>query len=202
MPSPMADSLHPGLSRVGLPLVASSDDDHAERLLDAQARTLQYFDECAPRVQGYVRSFGLAPDAAEDVVQEVFLALYRHLLLGRPQHNLRSWLFRVAHNAALKHRQRSQRQQTGGDHFDDAVASMADTADDPEQRMAADQGRRRLWAVVGALRERDRQCLLLRAEGLSYRDIAGTLGISLGGVAKSLARTFARLTSANAEWTK
>ncbi len=52
--------------------------------------------------------------------------------------------------------------------------------------MTADfQGRRHLWAVVGALRERDRQCLLLRAEGLSYREIAGTLGIP-HGVAKSL----------------
>jgi RNA polymerase sigma-70 factor (ECF subfamily) len=198
----MADSLHPGLSRVELPLVAAPDEADAERLLDAQARTLQYFDECAPRVQGYVRSFGLTPDAAEDVVQEVFLALYRHLLLGRPQHNLRSWLFRVAHNAALKHRQRSQRQHAGGDSFDDAVASLADTADDPEERMTADQRRKRLWAVVGALRERDRQCLLLRAEGLSYRDIAAALGISLGGVAKSLGRTFARLMSANGGWTK
>ncbi len=198
----MADSVHPGLSRVPLPLVASPDEAHAERLRDAQAQTLHYFDACAPRVQGYVRSFGLEPDAAEDVVQEVFLALYRHLLLGRPQHNLRSWLFRVAHNAALKHRQRAQRQHTGGDSFDEAVATLADTADDPEQRMTADQGRRHLWAIVGALRERDRQCLLLRAEGLAYRDIAATLGMSLGAVAKSLARTFARLMSANARWTE
>ena len=41
--------------------------------------------------------------------------------------------------------------------------------------------------------DRDRRCLLLRAEGLRYRDIAGTLGMSLGGVAKSLARSIARL---------
>jgi RNA polymerase sigma-70 factor (ECF subfamily) len=186
---------------VALPLVAAHDEAQAQRVQDAQAQTLRFFDECAPRVQGYVRSFGLPPEAAEDVVQEVFLALYRHLLLGQPQHNMRSWLFRVAHNAALKQRQRAKRLQPGGDAFDDALASLADGAEDPEQRMAADQDRKRLWSVVKALRERDRQALLLRAEGLSYRQIAETLGISLGSVAKSLARTFARLMSASARWT-
>jgi len=47
--------------------------------------------------------------------------------------------------------------------------------------------------VIRALPPRDRRCLLLRAEGLRYRDIADTLGMSLGGVAKSLARSIARL---------
>lgn len=197
----MADATHPGLSRVSLPIVAAPDEAHARHQQDAQARTLRFFDACAPRVRGYVRSFGLPPDAADDVVQDVFLALYRHLLLGLPQHNMRSWLFRVAHNAALKQRQRARRQQPAGDTFDDAVASLTDGAEDPEQQMAAIQNRRHLWAVVGALRERDRQCLLLRAEGLSYRHIAETVGISLGSVAKSLARTFARLMSASARWT-
>ena len=44
---------------------------------------------------------------------------------------------------------------------------------------------------------RDRQCLFLRAEGLRYRDIARTLDLSLGGVAKSLGRTMTRLTNAD-----
>ena len=43
--------------------------------------------------------------------------------------------------------------------------------------------------------ERDRRCLYLRAEGLSYRDIARTLDISLGSVAKSLTRAVTRLTT-------
>jgi RNA polymerase sigma-70 factor (ECF subfamily) len=47
--------------------------------------------------------------------------------------------------------------------------------------------------------ERDRQCVYLRAEGLCYRDIARTLGISLGSVAKSLTRALTRLTSAEGE---
>jgi len=74
---------------------------------------------------------------------------------------------------------------------------VIDPAANPEQQLADDRRVRRLRAVVRALPERDRQCLFLRAEGLGYRDIAKTLNISLGGVAKSLVRTMTRLTNAD-----
>ena len=47
--------------------------------------------------------------------------------------------------------------------------------------------------------ERDRHCVCLRAEGLTYRDIASTLGVSLGSVAKAMVRAIARLTAADME---
>ena len=52
----------------------------------------------------YALSFGLPPHDAEEVIQEVFLSLFRHLRMGRSRRNLRGWLFRVAHNLALKRR--------------------------------------------------------------------------------------------------
>src|SRR5690242_6516525 len=70
------------------------------------AEVLALFDECGPGVRRYVASFNLGPAATEDVVQDVFLALFRHLSLGRPSTNLKGWLFQVAHNLALKQRQR------------------------------------------------------------------------------------------------
>jgi RNA polymerase sigma-70 factor (ECF subfamily) len=50
--------------------------------------------------------------------------------------------------------------------------------------------------VANALAEQDRRCLFLRAEGLRYRESAGILGMSLGAVTMSLARTLARLARA------
>ena len=50
-----------------------------------------------------------------------------------------------------------------------------------------------MQSVIQALPERHRQCLYLRAEGLGYREIARTLGMSLGAVAKALARVMCRL---------
>ncbi len=60
-----------------------------------EADVMALFDRCGPSLCRYVVSCGLAADQAEDVVQDVFLALFRHLCLGRPRTNLRAWLFQV-----------------------------------------------------------------------------------------------------------
>src|SRR4029434_4006384 len=72
------------------------------------------FDECAPGLRRYVGAFGLTAEVTEDVVQEVFLQLFRHLRLGRSRANLRGWIFRVGHNQALKHREKAARRYPQG----------------------------------------------------------------------------------------
>jgi RNA polymerase sigma-70 factor, ECF subfamily len=156
------------------------------------------FDEFRQPLLRYSLSLGLSIHDAEEVIQEVFLALFRHLHLDRSRQNLRGWLFRVTHNLALKQRTANQtsRERTAGD------ASMAEERADPtpgaEEQLSAAQRRNRLLAVVKALPENDQDCLRLRAEGLRYREIAEVLGISLGAVAISLTRSLARLVRADA----
>ncbi len=166
--------------------------------LALQAEVLVLFDQCSAGLRRYVRSFGLGVEATEDVLQDVFLSLFRHLQLGRPRSNLKGWLFRVAHNLALKHRRKSfKRQQTESD-WDAVLADRAiDPTANPEERLADEERRRRFQSVLRAIPERDRRCLYLRAEGLCYRDISRALGISLGSVAKSLTRAITRLTNAD-----
>src|SRR5260221_3959391 len=48
----------------------------------------------------YLVCLGLSSDEAQDVVQDAFLTLHRHLSSGGGQENIRGWLFRVAHNQA------------------------------------------------------------------------------------------------------
>ena len=67
----------------------------------------------------------------------------------------------------------------------------------PARLVSAKQRHNRLQSVVRALAEQDRRCLYLRAEGLRYREIAEVLGISLGGVSNSLARSLARIREAD-----
>jgi RNA polymerase sigma-70 factor (ECF subfamily) len=163
---------------------------------EAQVDVLAQFDRWAPRLLRYVASCGLGREDAEDVVQDTFLALFLHLSLGRDRTNVPGWLYRVAHNLALKRRRAIQRQPTYGSR-DDLASQRIDPALDPEARLVLDDRRRRLRAVVGALSDRDRQCLQLRAEGRTYRDIAAALRLSLGSVAKSITRALARLTRAD-----
>jgi RNA polymerase sigma-70 factor, ECF subfamily len=178
-----------------LPTTVSGDDSGSSQAV--QDEVLRLFDESAPSLRRYVSSFRLEAESADDVVQDVFLALFRHLCLGRPRSNLRGWLFQVGHNLALKHRHKAKRLQADSASDPTLLEQVIDPAANPEQRMADSQRRRRLRSVLRAMPERDRQCFHLRAEGLRYRDIAATLGISLGSVAKSMTRAIARLSNAD-----
>ena len=160
---------------------------------DADAMTLDAFDRHAISLVRYARSFGLSQEEAEDIAQEAFLALFRHLSLGRDATNLAGWLFRVAHNLALK-RQRTTRRRPAHCSSDEPHAlTQVDGQLTPEGRLLQRERHRRIGRLVAALPDRDRRCLLLRAEGLTYRDIAKTVGVSLGAVAKSLTRAMTRL---------
>jgi RNA polymerase sigma-70 factor (ECF subfamily) len=157
------------------------------------------FDEVRARLLRYVLSLGVSVHDGEDVIQEVFLLLFRHLKTGRSRANLRGWVFRVAHNLALKQRNRRQKQQARTTTRDDTTAGQKDPAASPEEQLANTQRRKRLMAVIQALPEQDRWCLRLRAEGLRYREIAGVVGISLGAVSNSLAKSFERLMRADGQ---
>jgi RNA polymerase sigma-70 factor (ECF subfamily) len=147
------------------------------------------FDQLRDRLLRYLLTFGLDIPDAEEVIQEVFLSLFQHLQRGKSRENLRAWLFRVAHNLALKRRYRNRRILESPGQDDSAI----DPAPGPEDQLASRQAQQRLRAVVQALSEQDRRCLALRAEGLRYREIAGILEMSLGAVSLSLTRSLARL---------
>jgi RNA polymerase sigma-70 factor (ECF subfamily) len=144
----------------------------------------------------YVVTLRVPVEGGEEVVQEVFLALFQHLARGKPRENLRGWIFRVGHNLALKRRgamdRQSQRQASG-----DGLEEVPDSAPNPEHAAAMRQRQARLLSAVAVLPEQDRCCLHLRAEGLRYREIAEALGMSLGSVANSLDRSLKRLARAD-----
>lgn len=162
-----------------------------------EENVLRLFDRFHNRLLRYVLALGLPIEEGEEVVQEVFLSLFRHLQQGRPAYNLAGWLFRVAHNLGLKRRSANQRLRDVMGPDDEAAAAQRDDGLNPEEGIIQHQRHQRLLAVVRALPEQDQLCLRLRAEGLRYREIAQTLGISLGSVSNSLARSLARLARAD-----
>jgi RNA polymerase sigma factor (sigma-70 family) len=141
----------------------------------------------------YLVALGISPHDGEEIIQEVFLALFQHLDRGRSRQNLPGWVFRVAHNLGIKQRVRSHRQK-----WEEAEAdAQSDSALNPEEQAVDAQRQKRLQAVLRALPEQDRCCLCLRAEGLRYREIAEVLEMSLGAVSLSLSRSLARLERAD-----
>ena len=180
----------------GLPYPALAGAESSARHSDIECEVIGLFEEFRNPLLRYVASFGIPMHDAEEVIQEVFLSLFLHLHSNGSRRNLRGWIFRVAHNQALKRRQANQRmsRMAVSDGLD--VANQADLSPNPEQRYSLIQKQIRILSVVDALPETDRRCLFLRAEGLRYRDIATILGISLGSVSISLSRSIARLVRA------
>ncbi len=138
----------------------------------------------------YLKSVGISSADAEEVAQDTFMALFLHLRAGKRRDNLRGWIFRTGRNLALKRRQANSREILA-----DPPPPAAGPEACPETNAVLAAERQRLEAVVRALPGRDRECLLLRAEGLRYREIAETLDMSLGAVAASLSKSFSRLSN-------
>ena len=169
-------------------------DTHSPEPATLEDEVAGLFDQLRNQLLRYLFTFGLQVQDGEEVIQEVFLALFLHLRRGRSRSNLRGWVFRVAHNLALK--RRAHDGESSGSPLACAGDLLVDPAPNAEDEMASCQEQERLSAVLRALPEQDRRCLALRAEGLRYREIAETLGISLGNVSILLSRSLARLARA------
>jgi len=174
-----------------LPLnsVAAAAKESADARRESEVVAL--FDLLRRPLLRYLMSLGLAVADGEEIVQEVFLALFEHLGRGGSRENLRGWLFRVAHNLGLKRARRTRRWESAED-----AEPVSDSAPNPEQQAACSERQKLLMLVLRALPQQDRRCLSLRAEGLRYREIAEVLGISLGSVSISIARSVARFSRA------
>jgi len=164
---------------------------------EIEREVMELFEQFRDPLLRYALSFGVPVQDAEEVIQEVFISLFRHLQLRRSRKNLRGWMFRVAHNLALKQLYANQRSQAKTTSDWAIAAEQSDPSPSPEEQLSWGQRRHRLLAVVQALPETDQGCLRLRAEGLRYREIAAALGMSLGGVSISLTRSLARLIRAD-----
>lgn len=139
----------------------------------------------------YNTSYALLRDRglAEDVTQEVFLRLYRQLDAEPPADEfLRPWLLRVAINLShntMRSRTRSVAReeefakQTVGT---DGLTAPLDA--DYERRTEIEEARRALEKIEEPMRS----CLLLKQQGLSYREIASTLSINETYVGSLVAR--------------
>ena len=133
----------------------------------------------------YLVCLGLSTDEAQDVVQDAFLSLHNHLASGGSQENIHSWLFRVAHNGA-RNRQHSYDRRFGTP-LDPDIDSISDEAT-PEQVVLEKEKFRRLGKAIRFLTESERECLLLRAGGLRYREIGEVLGIPTSTVGDTVDR--------------
>jgi RNA polymerase sigma-70 factor (ECF subfamily) len=186
--------MNPPQDSIGaLPLLRPAITAVSKAASEIECEVIRLFDQFRNPLLRYALSFGLSVHDGEEVTQEVFLALFRHLRLGKSRRNLRGWIFRVAHNLALKRWATNKRLHEIIDPDETMVDRQLAATPNPEEQMTSGQSLERLRATLRALPEQDRWCLSLRAEGLRYREIATVVGISLGAVSIVLTRAVERL---------
>lgn len=142
-------------------------------------------------IYAYLLYCGVSPQRAQELAQDSFLKLYLKMSKGEAVENPRAWLYRVAHNFALRHHKR----EPVFDEIDPAAPLRAPDPD-PESALMQRQRRAAIAAAVRALSPQQRNCLHLRVEGLRYREIAETIGISTSAVGEFLRRAVVRLKEA------
>jgi len=174
------------MSGDSLPLALPLARFHSD---DREATTL--FRELRKPLLRYLVCLGLSSDEAQDAVQDAFLSLHRHLSAGGSEENIRSWLFRVARNQA-RNRQKSYDRRFGAC-LDDAGAESALDEATPERVLLEKEKFERLQNAVLTLACAERDCLLLRASGLRYREIGEVLGIATSTVADIVERAVKKL---------
>jgi RNA polymerase sigma-70 factor, ECF subfamily len=138
----------------------------------------------------YLVCLGLSSDEAQDVVQDAFLSLHRHLTAGGSKENIRGWLFRVAHNGARNRQNRYDRRFSAP--IDPETDSAVDEAT-PEHAVLEKEKFLRLEMAMRQLTDAERECLFLRAGGLRYREIGEVLGIATSTVGDTVDRAVKKL---------
>lgn len=145
----------------------------------------------------YQLAYNLLGDVEEarDLSQDVFLQVFRTINRFRGQSALRTWIYRIAVNLA-RNRQRWWRRRLRKDQvsLDEHVERhgpdvLRDAAATPEVSLRRRETAERVWDALADLPFEQRTAIVLREiDGLSYEEIAYSLGIAVGTVKSRLTR--------------
>jgi len=152
----------------------------------------ELFNEHHRRIYLYcLRQLG-SPEEAEDAVQATYLNACRSLKNGFEPEAAQAWLYKVAHNVCLTRRRSTYRRaRVERPHDLQAVQDVVAAPEPPGDELFG------LDEALAGLPEQQRQAILLREwQGLSYREVAGKLGLSQAAVETLIFRARRSLASA------
>ena len=160
--------------------VRESSSEHWD---DAEFRTV--FVQRYSQIVGILMRLLGDRSGAEEIANEVFLRLYRRPGL-QIDGNVGGWLYRAATNLGIDAMRRSSRrrkyEQGSGQTVDEG------TQTDPLNDLLRQEKCQRVRAVLALLKSAHAQLLILRASGLSYRELAETLEVKMSGIGTMLNR--------------
>src|SRR5580700_10277804 len=168
--------------------------DRTSGSMTLSERVLALFEQLHVPVFRYLLRKTRDPGQAEDITQETFLRLFRHLRENRLLDNPKAWIFTVANNLAVD----ASRNESHIKDLDEATwkeieKSRSGLQADPEKLALQRERLDRLHIAVLNLTPLQRECLHLRSEGLRYREIGDLLKISPSTVMDAVRRATLKL---------
>lgn len=167
----------------------------ADYLEDISPRrlVLEHYDRESMALRRYLLFLGVDPETAQEVAQESFLKLHQHLLSNGDRSNLRAWLYRVAHNLARNTQTAFRTAKT--DSLPDVAVSgdLPSSAASIEDELLAQERSTRMRDAIARLTPAQKDCVLLRAQGFKYREIADVLNLSVSTVGENIQRGLQKL---------
>ena len=154
------------------------------------------FEEIVRRYQrpitGYIYRMLNNYDASLDVTQEVFIKIYNSLERYSSEYKFSTWIYRIAHNAAIDYMRRNSvnQQSIETENADGTYQLQIESSrPNPEQERERSEWRKEIETVVKCLPQVYRELILLRhAQDLSYDEIAEVTNLPLGTVKNRLFR--------------
>lgn len=165
----------------------SGEGGAAERRDDRCVRLLHEHDRALRRLAA---SYERDRSKQQDLVQDIWLAVWQALPRFRGDCSERTFVFRIAHNRGVSHIDHWRRRQT--DVLDEEAPIQA-PGPDPEHSLSQQERHERLRAAVQALPLGLRQVVVLSLEGLSHAEVADIVGLTENNVAVRLTRARAAL---------
>jgi RNA polymerase sigma factor (sigma-70 family) len=160
---------------------------------DARERAWQdVVREFTPTLRGIVRGYGFQPADVDDVVQLTWLQAHARIVSLRDPSAFPGWLAQIARRCAIRERRRPSRRE----HLIDAIPEEAERVGDTvEDAVAATERRDAVRAAVERLPARQRAVIeaLLASDWAGYDEVADRLGMPIGSIGPTRARSLARL---------
>lgn len=152
-----------------------------------------FFSEVYPALVAFLGHRTGSAALAEDIAQDTFVALWQRRADVDPARSLRSWVYRAALNRAVSIGRRRRLELR----VREWLRPRASVPPTPDDELSGDELRTAIHAAVAALPARCREVFLLaRDGGMSYAEIAATLGLSPKTVENHMGRAFKRLRAA------
>ncbi|MDD2487627.1 MAG: sigma-70 family RNA polymerase sigma factor [Candidatus Gracilibacteria bacterium] len=162
-----------------------NDNDIASRISENQEVFGEVIDAYEEKLMRYMLRISDMPyEDAENLLQEVFIKVYRYIHEYDPRYSFSSWIYRIAHNMVIDHFRKNERKSQNisldDEEYSNIVNSLSD-GNNPHFDLQRNDIRKCVQKAISSLNSSYREIIVLKCiEGYSYEDISDILKIPVG----------------------